>query len=62
MIRQIKDGIDESVSASSDAQVRHTVEQILSDISTQGAAAVKALSEKFDRWTPAHFRLSDAEI
>jgi Histidinol dehydrogenase len=45
-----------------DVQVRQTVEQILSDISKRGDAAVRDLSEKFDHYTPRSFRLSHEEI
>ena len=45
-----------------DAQVRATVEGILADIEERGDAAVRELSEKFDKWTPASFRLSQDEI
>ena len=62
MIRKIKEGINESVSATRDAQVRNTVEQVLADITSRGDAAVKTLSEEFDQWSPAQFRLSDADI
>jgi len=42
--------------------VRATVEGILTEIKTHGDAAVRDLSEKFDKWSPASFRLSPAEI
>jgi len=39
-----------------------TVEGILKDIEARGDAAVRDLSEKFDRYTPKSFRLSSLEI
>jgi sulfopropanediol 3-dehydrogenase len=45
-----------------DARVRITVETILADIRGRGDAAVKELSEKFDRYSPDAFRLSELEI
>jgi sulfopropanediol 3-dehydrogenase len=42
--------------------VRATVEAILKDIETRGDAAVRELSEKFDRYTPEAFRLTPSEI
>ena len=48
--------------AANDAKVRATVEGILTDVEARGDAAVRELSEKFDKWSPAAFRLSPAEI
>ncbi|WP_275791276.1 histidinol dehydrogenase [Pararhizobium gei] len=45
-----------------DAKVRQSVEGILKDIETRGDAAVRDLSEKFDKYSPASFRLSESEI
>jgi sulfopropanediol 3-dehydrogenase len=45
-----------------DANVRRTVEGILAEISRRGDAAVRELSEKFDKWSPQDFRLSDEQI
>jgi sulfopropanediol 3-dehydrogenase len=45
-----------------DSKVRATVEAILKAIETDGDAAVRDLSEKFDHYTPASFRLSLSEI
>ncbi|MEL7536418.1 MAG: histidinol dehydrogenase [Pseudomonadota bacterium] len=62
MIKIIKSGISDEAAASMDAKVKATVEQILTDIGERGDAAVRELSEKFDRWAPASFRLSDEDI
>ncbi|MDE1166674.1 MAG: histidinol dehydrogenase [Pseudomonas sp.] len=43
-------------------QVRRTVEQMIADISARGDAAVHEYSERFDKWSPASFRLSQAQI
>ena len=48
--------------AENNAQVRKTVEAILADIAGRGEAAVREYSEKFDKWSPASFRLTDSEI
>ena len=45
-----------------DAQVREVVSTTLTDIETRGDAAVRALSEKFDHYSPASFRLSESDI
>ena len=51
------EGVDDA-----DARVRATVESILADIAARGDEAVRALSEKFDRWSPPSFRLSEQDI
>jgi histidinol dehydrogenase len=38
------------------------VKNIIDDIATNGDAAVRAYSAKFDKWEPASFKLSPAEI
>lgn len=62
MAEYLKRGKPQDERAEDDAQVRKTVEGILADIGERGDAAVRALSEKFDNWSPVTFRLSDAEI
>ncbi len=62
MIKVIKAGISDDAAADFDAKVKATVEGILDDIKSRGDDAVRALSEEFDKWSPASFRLSDAEI
>ena len=62
MIRQIKGGQPATIKAETGLQVRNTVESILTEIAAGGEAAVRAYSEKFDKWSPASFRLSEAEI
>jgi sulfopropanediol 3-dehydrogenase len=62
MIRYLKSGVTSEQRAADDAQVRATVEQIIADIAGDGDAAVRRYSEKFDKWSPASFRLSAAEI
>ena len=45
-----------------EAAVRTTVEQIIADVKARGDAAVRDLSQRFDRWAPKDFRLSSDEI
>src|SRR4051812_31473678 len=45
-----------------DAKVRATVEGIIADVRARGDDAVRALSQKFDNWSPPSFKLSRAEI
>ena len=62
MIRHVKNGQSAEAKAENIAQVRKTVEAILADIAARGETAVREYSEEFDKWSPASFRLSDAEI
>ncbi|MDJ0938729.1 MAG: histidinol dehydrogenase [Woeseiaceae bacterium] len=62
MIKVIKSGISDEAAAEFEAQVKNTVEGILGDIGKRGDEAVRELSEKFDKWSPESFRLSDEEI
>jgi sulfopropanediol 3-dehydrogenase len=62
MPRYLKRGMDASAIKAADAKVRETVETILSDIETRRDAAVRDLSQKFDNWSPASFKLSAEEI
>src|SRR6516164_904043 len=62
MARYLKRGMDASAIKAADAQVRATVESILAQVEAGGDAAVRSLSEKFDHWSPASFRLSEPEI
>src|ERR1700722_20320401 len=62
MIRHIKPGQSAETRAENSAQVRKTVEAILADIAAHGEAAVREYSEKFDKWSPASFRLTESEI
>lgn len=61
-VTYMKRGKAEQARSEDDAKVRVSVEQILTDIEERGDAAVRELSEKFDRYTPASFRLSEGEI
>ena len=58
----LKRGQDAAAVAANDAAVRSTVEGILADIETRGDAAVRELSERFDKWSPAAFRLTPEDI
>jgi sulfopropanediol 3-dehydrogenase len=54
--------MDASALKAADAKVRETVEQILADIEARKDVAVRELSQKFDNWSPASFKLTAAEI
>jgi sulfopropanediol 3-dehydrogenase len=62
MIRHIKRGKAPQAKLQANAQVQSTVQAILADIEQRGEKAVREYSEKFDKWTPESFRLSQADI
>jgi len=62
MARHLKSGMDAGAIKAADAAVRQTVEQILGEVETRRDAAVRELSQKFDQWSPASFKLSEREI
>jgi sulfopropanediol 3-dehydrogenase len=62
MARWLKRGMDASAIKAADAKVRETVEQILADVEARRDAAVRELSERFDKWSPASFKLAPQEI
>lgn len=61
-IEYIKRGKPELERSEDDAKVRTIVEETLRDIENRGDTAVRFLSEKFDAYAPASFRLSISEI
>jgi sulfopropanediol 3-dehydrogenase len=54
--------MDASAIKAADAKVRETVEQILADVEARRDAAVRELSETYDKWSPASFKLTPQEI
>ncbi len=62
MPRFLKRGMDASAIKAADAKVRETVESIFAQIEERGDDAVRALSEQFDKWSPASFKLTPQEI
>ena len=62
MAKWLKEGKSENEIIEADAEVRKTVEDILSDVSNRGDAAVRELSKKFDNYEPKNFILSEQEI
>jgi len=45
-----------------DLKVKQVVSEVIKDIETNGDAAVRRYSEKFDNWSPESFRLSPEQI
>ena len=62
MAEVLKAGRTVEQTAGEQRKVRDAVVAIIDDIEARGEAAVRELSEKFDRWNPPSFRLSEAEI
>ena len=62
MPRWLKRGMDASAIKAADAKVRETVEQILADVEARRDAAVRELSQTFDKWSPTSFKLTPPEI
>jgi sulfopropanediol 3-dehydrogenase len=60
--KYIKKGKSAEDIQADEQKVRETVEGIISDVRRRGDRAVRELSEKFDKFSPASFRLSEAEI
>ena len=58
MARYLKRGMDASAIKAADAKVRETVEGILAQVDERKDAAIRELSEKFDKWSPKDFKLS----
>ena len=61
-IRHLKTARSEAMRAQDDAKVRAIVEAGLKDIEDNGDAAVRAMSEKFDNYAPASYKLSLDQI
>lgn len=61
-IQYLKSGKPIAERSQDDLDVRRSVEAILADIEARGDQAVREMSEKFDRFSPTSFRLSQDEI
>ncbi|SMP16137.1 histidinol dehydrogenase [Shimia sagamensis] len=61
-IEYLKRGKDQAERAEDDAKTRAVVEATLKEIETRGDTAVRELSEKFDNYSPASFKLSQQDI
>src|SRR3954451_14846149 len=62
MPRHIKTAALAGQQEEADARTRATVESIIADVRARGDRAVRELSERFDKWSPPSFRLSDSDI
>src|SRR6185312_7135292 len=62
MARYLKRGMDAAAIKAADAKVRETVESILAQVEERKDAAIRELSEKFDKWSPKDFHLTPSEV
>ena len=62
MAQYLKQRIPAEVTDALDLKVKQTVEGILADVKQRGDTAVRELSQKFDTWSPASFKLSQTEL
>ena len=62
MAQFLKKRISQDVTDAIDLKVRQTVESILADVKKRGDDAVRELSQQFDKWSPASFKLSQSEL
>lgn len=61
-VTYLKSGKAEAARREDEATVSASVESILKDIEARGDTAVRELSQKFDKYSPPSFRLTDDEI
>ncbi|HTY67000.1 MAG TPA: histidinol dehydrogenase [Alphaproteobacteria bacterium] len=62
MATYLKRKLSREQTDAADAKVKQTVEGIIADVKARGDAAVRELSQTFDKWSPPSFRLSKNEI
>jgi sulfopropanediol 3-dehydrogenase len=62
MATVLKEALPAADMTAADAKVRETVERLIAEVRDGGDAAVRRLSGTLDKWAPASFRLSKAEL
>jgi sulfopropanediol 3-dehydrogenase len=62
MARRLKQGQTPEQATADANKVREIVSGILEDIGKRGEDALREISEKFDKWNPPSFRLSEQDI
>src|ERR1700683_291684 len=62
MPRHLKTGRTPEQTTAEAKRVRDIVTGIIEDIERRGEAALREMSERFDKWNPPSFRLSEQEI
>ena len=61
-IKYLKKGIAEQKRSIENEKVKSIVEETLKKIEQKGDQYIRELSEKFDKYSPKSFKLSDSEI
>src|SRR5213596_4174971 len=62
MARYLKTGRPPEQATADAKKVRDIVTSIIEDIESRGETALREISEKFDKWNPPAFRLSEQQI
>ncbi len=62
MTRYLKRGRTPEARTAEAQKIRDVVTGIIQEIESRGDAALREISEKFDKWNPPTFRLSDSEV
>jgi histidinol dehydrogenase len=62
MARHLKEKADASAKNAASVDVSSIVKQVIDTIREEGDAAVRRYSEKFDKWSPPSFKLSQGDI
>lgn len=62
MVRYLKRGKSETDLHAADEKVKETVSNLIKEIEAGKDAAVRAISERLDKWSPESFRLSESQI
>lgn len=62
MVKVLKFGKSKEEVNANDSKVSIIVSEAIKDIEARGDQAVRELSEKFDKWSPESFRLTQEQI
>ncbi|MCW2534690.1 MAG: hisD2 [Modestobacter sp.] len=62
MSQQLKQTVSTATVRQDRSDVQHVVTEVIEDIRRRGDEAVRHYSEKFDRWSPENFLLSDEDV
>jgi histidinol dehydrogenase len=62
MIRFLKNRAIFAPKAGANADVSNTAKVVINAIRTDGDKAVRTYSEKFDKWSPASFKMAHADV
>ena len=62
MVRHLKTGRTPDQKSADAKKVREIVTGIIEDIESRGETALREISEKFDKWNPPAFRMSEQQI